>query len=282
MAISAGTRPCARRLSPGCRRAMAGRQSLNGSAPVRGLVSAIGLCIQAFTEPSDAVIVFSPVYHMFGHTVRATGRGLFESELKLVQGRYEMDLERLATELPPNARRVLLCSPHNPAGRVWSAAELQALARFCIEHDLILISDEIHRDLVFPGATYHVMAKAAPEISDRLVTLLAPSKTFNIAGGQVGFSIISNPDLRKRLSDVSAAAGLGNPNRIGALMATAAYDKGAPWLEALHRGWTGGGALRGDLRQGWRGMAAPELRASAPGAFPVHRGALPGLFLTVR
>lgn len=199
----------------------------------QGLVSAIGLCIQAFTEPDDGIVVFSPVYHMFGNIVRANGRALIESELKVVQGRHEMDLERLAAELPPNARMVLLCSPHNPGGRVWTEAELKELARFCIERDLLLVSDEIHHDLVFAGARHHVMAKVAPEVSDRLVTLVAPSKTFNIAGGQVGFTIISNPELRDRLGRVSAAAGLGSPNRLGALMATAAYAHGAEWLEAL-------------------------------------------------
>lgn len=199
----------------------------------QGLVSAIGLCIQAFTEPGQCVVVFSPVYHMFANTVRATGRPLVESELKNVQGRYEMDLERLGAELPPEARVVLLCSPHNPGGRVWSEAELKALAQFCIERDLILISDEIHHDLVFPGATHHVTGKVAPEICDRLVTLVAPSKTFNIAGGQLGFVVISDPGLRRRVQRVNAAAGLGSPNRIGALMATAAYSHGAAWLEAL-------------------------------------------------
>lgn len=202
-------------------------------ASCQGLVSAVGLCIQAFTEADDEIIVFSPVYHMFGETVRANGRHLFESELKLVQGRYEMDLEALARDLPSNARMVLLCSPHNPGGRVWSAEELRALGRFCVEHDLILVSDEIHHDLVFPGSAHHVTAKAAPEAADLLVTLVAPSKTFNIAGGQLGFSIISNADLRKRLAEAGSAAGLGNANRIGALMAVAAYDQGLPWLEAL-------------------------------------------------
>jgi cysteine-S-conjugate beta-lyase len=197
------------------------------------LLSAIGLCIQAFTEPGEAVVVFSPVYHMFGNVVRATGRPLHESELKIVQGRYEMDLERLAADLPPNARIVLLCSPHNPGGRVWSEAELSDIARFCVERDLVLVSDEIHHDLVFAGAEHHVTAKVAPEVCDRLVTLVAPSKTFNIAGGQVGFTVISNPEMRQRLRRVNAAAGLGSPNRIGALMATAAYAGGAPWLDAL-------------------------------------------------
>lgn len=202
-------------------------------SPCQGLVSAIGLCLQAFSEPGQGVVVFSPVYHMFGNVVRANGRPLVESELKLVQGRYEMDLERLGAELPPDTRIVLLCSPHNPGGRVWTEAELRELAQFCIERDLLLISDEIHHDLVFAGATHHVTAKVAPEVRDRLVTLVAPSKTFNIAGGQVGFAVISNPELRQKLQRVNAAAGLGNPNRIGALMATAAYAHGGDWLDAL-------------------------------------------------
>ncbi len=198
-----------------------------------GLVSAIGLCLQAFTDEGQGVVVFSPVYHSFGNIIRATGRRMVESELKLVQGRYEMDLDQLAADLPRDVRVVLLCSPHNPGGRVWTKVELRALARFCIERDLILISDEIHHDLVFPGSTHHVTAKAVPEVSDRLVTLVAPSKTFNIAGGQVGFTVISNPEMRSKVARVKAAAGLGNPNRIGALMATAAYAHGAEWLDAL-------------------------------------------------
>jgi cysteine-S-conjugate beta-lyase len=199
----------------------------------QGLVSAIGLCIQAFTEPHQGVVVFSPVYHMFGHIVRATGRPMIESELRVVQGRQQMDLETLARQVGPDTRMVLLCSPHNPGGRVWSPDELRALAAFCEERDLILVSDEIHHDLVFEGATHCVTARAAPEIADRLVTLVAPSKTFNIAGAQVGFTIISNPELRRRLHRVNAAAGLGSPNRMGAFMATAAYAQGAGWLGAL-------------------------------------------------
>lgn len=199
----------------------------------QGLVSAIGLCIQAFTEPHQGVVVFSPVYHMFGHIVRAAGRPLIESELRVVQGRQQMDLDSLAQQIGPDTRMVLLCSPHNPGGRVWSAGELRDLARFCIERNLILVSDEIHHDLVFQGATHCVTAKAAPEVADRLVTLVAPSKTFNVAGAQVGFTIISNPDLRRHLHRVNAAAGLGSPNRMGAFMATAAYAQGAPWLDAL-------------------------------------------------
>ena len=198
-----------------------------------GLVSAIGLSLQALTEPGDGVVVFSPVYHAFGRVVRANGRELIESELRNVQGRYEMDLEALGQDLPTNARVVLFCSPHNPGGRVWTPEELRALAAFCAERDLILICDEVHHDLVYPEATHHVLANLAPEIHDRLITLTAPSKTFNIAGALTGNTIIRNPDFRKRIDQAAGAAGVGSKNRFGMTAATAAYQGGAPWLDAL-------------------------------------------------
>ncbi|MEM9061365.1 MAG: PatB family C-S lyase [Pseudomonadota bacterium] len=200
---------------------------------VHGLVAGIGFSIQAFTEKGEGVVVFSPVYHMFGNTVKAAGRTLIESELKQVQGRYEMDLDRLAQDLPDNARMVLFCSPHNPGGRVWTADEITALANFCAERDLILVSDEIHHDLVFDGATHLVTHKAAPQIADRLVTLVAPTKTFNIAGSLTGVVAISNPVLRKKFADAKAACGSGASNRFGMVAAEAAYRHGAPWLDAL-------------------------------------------------
>lgn len=197
-----------------------------------GLVSAIGLAIQAMTEPGDGVIVFSPVYHMFGNTVRATGRRLIESPLIEVQGRYEMDIDGLDA-LADGAKIVLLCSPHNPGGRVWSADELRRVAEFCERRGLILISDEIHMDLVFSESTHLMTARVAPGIMDRLVTLIAPTKTFNIAGALTGFPIIPNPDLRAKFMAKKAACGLGAANRFGTIAATAAYRHGAPWLDAL-------------------------------------------------
>lgn len=197
-----------------------------------GLVSAIGLAIQAMSEPEDGIIVFSPVYHMFGNTVRATGRRLIESPLNEIQGRYEMDFDRLDAQAE-GARIVLLCSPHNPGGRVWRREELRQLAEFCEYRNLILISDEIHMDLVFPESTHTMTALAAPQIMDRLVTLVAPTKTFNLAGALTGFPIISNPDLRAKFMAIKAACGLSSANRFGAIAATAAYQHGAPWLDAL-------------------------------------------------
>lgn len=197
-----------------------------------GLVSGIGLTIQAMTEPNDGIIVFAPVYHMFANTIRAGGRRVIESPLKEIQGRYEMDFEGLET-LAKDAKMVLLCSPHNPGGRVWSADELRQLAEFCDRRDLILVSDEIHMDLVFSESTHTMMAKAAPSIMDRLVTLVAPTKTFNIAGALTGFPIISNPDLRGKYTAQVAACGIGAANRFGVIAATAAYRHGEDWLDAL-------------------------------------------------
>lgn len=197
-----------------------------------GLVSAIGLAVQGMTEPGDGVIVFSPVYHMFGNTIRNTGRTLIESQMKEIQGRYEIDFEGLE-QLGPDAKMLLFCSPHNPGGRVWTEEELKGVADFCKRHDLILISDEIHMDLVFSEATHRMMPKTCPEIMDRLVTLVAPTKTFNIAGALTGFPIIPNPDLMKKFMGAKMASGVGAMNRFGAIAATAAYQHGAPWLDAL-------------------------------------------------
>ena len=199
---------------------------------VHGLVSGIGLTVQALTEPGDGIIIFAPVYHMFANTIRAGGRRVIESPLREIQGRYEMDFDGL-DDMAEGARMVLLCSPHNPGGRVWSVEELRQLADFCQRRDLILVSDEIHMDLVFSESTHVMTAKAAPEILDRLVTLVAPTKTFNIAGALTGFPIISNPDLRAKFMAQKAACGLGAVNRFGAIAATAAYQHGAPWLDAL-------------------------------------------------
>ena len=140
-------------------------------------------------------------------------------------GRYAMDLEALAAALTGRERMVVLCSPHNPGGRVWSRDELRALADFCRAHDLLLVSDEIHHDLVLPGNRHLPMPLAAPEVLDRLVMLTAATKTFNIAGTLTGNVIIPDEALRRRFAAAHLASGT-SPNRFGALMATAAYEPG--------------------------------------------------------
>lgn len=220
-----------------------------------GLVAAVGMCLQAYTEPGDGIVLFTPVYHAFARVIAANDRRVVESRLVESGGRYHMDLDALAAALTGRERMVVFCSPHNPGGRIWSAAEQRALAEFCVTHDLTLVSDEIHHDLLMPGETHVPMAVAAPEVADRLVMLTATTKTFNIAGGLTGNAIVADEGLRAKLAARIAAAG-GSPNRFGAIMATAAYAEGDAWLDAL-RDYLAGNAQAFDA-----GMAEiPGLRS---------------------
>lgn len=197
-----------------------------------GVVAGFAMALDAFTEPGDAIIVFSPVYHAFFSKARAMGREIVESPLVIADGGFAMDLEALQTQLTGREKIVTLCSPHNPGGRVWSADELRALAEFCIRNDLILISDEIHMDLTFPGVAHVPTIVAAPEVTERLVILTAASKGFNIAGGETGLAIVPDTQLRARF-DVAYKSRGGTPNRFGMLMTKAAFTQGDAWSEAV-------------------------------------------------
>ncbi|MEO0485411.1 MAG: MalY/PatB family protein [Pseudomonadota bacterium] len=196
-----------------------------------GLVNGTAMCVDAFTAPGDGVVLFTPVYHAFAKVIRAAGREVVEMEMVNANGRYEMDFDTYDAAMTGRERMVILCSPHNPGGRVWTKAELEGVAAFAQRHDLILVSDEIHHDLTF-GATHTPMAKI-DGIEDRLVMMTATTKTFNIAGSHSGNVIIPDPDLRKRFGDRMMALGM-SPNSFGLFMATAAYSpEGAVWVDDL-------------------------------------------------
>ena len=198
-----------------------------------GLVNAVGLCLQTWTQPGDGVVLFTPVYHAFARTIHAAGRRVVECPLALVDGQYRMDLDAAAATLDGSERMVILCSPHNPGGRVWTAQELRALADFCVAHDLLLVSDEIHHDLLMPGQAHIPMALAAPDIAERLVMLTAASKTFNLAGTHCGNVITADPALRRDFAATLMALGI-SPNSFGLHAVTAAYSpEGAEWVDAL-------------------------------------------------
>ena len=160
-----------------------------------GVVNGFGNVLATFSEPGDKVIVFSPVYHAFFRQAQAMGREVMESPLKINDGRFEMDLDGLQGQLTGRERILTMCSPHNPGGRLWEADELRAVAAFCAKNSLILISDEIHMDLVFPGATFMPTAVAAPDHLDRLMVLTAASKGFNMAGFETGLLIVPDATL---------------------------------------------------------------------------------------
>ncbi|MCB2115032.1 MAG: pyridoxal phosphate-dependent aminotransferase [Rhodobacteraceae bacterium] len=198
-----------------------------------GLVNGTALCVDAYTVPGDGVVLMTPVYHAFARVIKAAGRTVVECALKNEGGRYLPDFAAWDAQMTGAERMLILCSPHNPGGRVWTLEELRGIADFARRHDLILVSDEIHHDLVFPDRKHHVLATAVPEIADRLVTMTATTKTFNIAGAHIGNVIIADEILRARFAQRIAAFGI-SPNSFGMHMATAAYSpEGAAWVDAL-------------------------------------------------
>jgi cystathionine beta-lyase len=198
-----------------------------------GLVNGTAMCIDTFTKPGDHVVLTSPVYHAFSRIIKAADREVTECPLANVNGRYEMDFAAWDGLMTGRETMFILCSPHNPGGRVWTVDELRLVAAFCTRHNLILVSDEIHHDLVMPGQKHTVMANAVPEIADRLVMMTATTKTFNIAGAHSGNVIIADPVLRARFAKMMDARGV-SPNSFGLFMATAAYSpEGAAWVDRL-------------------------------------------------
>ncbi|MGC9371427.1 MAG: MalY/PatB family protein [Paracoccaceae bacterium] len=197
-----------------------------------GLVNGTGMCVDAFTAPGDGVVLFTPVYHAFARVIKAAGRQVVECPLVNNDGRYEMDFAAYDGLMTGKEKMVILCSPHNPGGRVWTREELQDVADFARRHDLVLVSDEIHHDLVYTPNT-HIPMALIEGIEDRLVMMSATTKTFNIAGSHSGNVIIADEALRHKFAGRMAAMGL-SPNSFGLVMATAAYSpEGAEWVDAL-------------------------------------------------
>ena len=197
-----------------------------------GLVNGTSMCIDAFTKPGDQVVLTTPVYHAFARVIKAAGRGVTECPLAVVDGRYQMDFAAWDQAMTGRETMFILCSPHNPGGRVWTQDELRGVADFCKRHDLILVSDEIHHDLVMPGHKHTAMALAAPDIADRLVMMTATTKTFNIAGAHLGNVIIADEALRARFAERMNAMGI-SANSFGLHMVMAAYSLGgAAWVDA--------------------------------------------------
>jgi cystathionine beta-lyase len=204
-------------------------------SPTPGIVAGLGLILQALSAQGDEVVVFPPAYHAFRRIILANERRILDAPLIERNGRYAMALDSLRSSLTPRTKIVFFCSPHNPGGTVWTVEEIRALADFCAEHELIVVSDEIHGDLVFAGAKHTPTMLAAPHIADRLITCVAATKTFNLAGAHAGACIISNAELKRRLDARIMASGLGSYNSFGMLATEAAWRTGDQWLDALLR-----------------------------------------------
>lgn len=198
---------------------------------VNGVVPAYSAAIEAFTNVEDEIIVQTPVYFPLFKSIKANGRKLIKNSLKEKDGYYTMDFEDLKSKITPKTKLMVLCSPHNPVGRVWDKEELKALGQICIENNLIIISDEIHADLVFKKFT--PMASISEEISKITLTLNSPGKTFNIAGLNCAYAISENEQLLKNFEKEAQKREISSINVFGFTALQAAYTHGEEWLEEL-------------------------------------------------
>ena len=195
-----------------------------------GVVPAVKDLILTLTEKEDSIIIQRPVYYPFSAIIHQTGRTLLNNALVNRDGYYEIDFQDLEQKAKdPASRMLLLCSPHNPAGRVWTEAELRQVAEICLENEVILVSDEIHFDLLRKGVTHTPVAKLFPE-EDSIITCTAPTKTFNAAGLQISNIIIKNKIFQRKWS---AHTGPELPSPLSLAAVTAAYNEGEEWLEQL-------------------------------------------------
>ena len=201
---------------------------------VPGVVTGFNLAIQAVTQPGQGVLVQPPVYGPFLTSGANAGCSLQEAPLKLnADQQYEIDFDVFADAIEKDVTRVfLLCNPHNPGGRVYRKAELQQMADICLENDMYIVSDEIHCDLVFSGHRHVPIASLSPEIAARTITVMAPSKTFNIAGLGASFLVVQNPELREKLKTAGKGI-LAHVDLLAYEAMHASYAEGQEWLDAL-------------------------------------------------
>jgi Bifunctional PLP-dependent enzyme with beta-cystathionase and maltose regulon repressor activities len=198
-----------------------------------GVVPALSYAIRAFTKPGDKVIIQTPVYHPFYAAIEENGRELVRNPLIYRDGKYYMDYEDLERKIDKDTTLLVLCSPHNPVGRVWTKDELNHLGDICLKHNILIVSDEIHFDIVYKGNEHTVFGSISPEISENCAVLTAPSKTFNIAGLQVSNVIISNEELREKFRKELEKDHISSPNIFGAEALIAAYNEAEDWVDEL-------------------------------------------------
>ena len=206
-----------------------------------GVVAGFSIAIQAYSHPGDKIIIQPPVYHPFKNQILGTGRQIVENPLIDKGGYYEMDFEDLERKVDDRAKMIILCSPHNPVSRVWKREELEKLAEICEKNDILIISDEIHNDLILGDIKHTPTAIVSEDAMQRTVTLVAPSKTFNLAGLTNANAIIPNAKLRAAFK-AQVSKGSGHSNIFGMIAQDAAYNHGEEWLEELLE------YLRGNLR----------------------------------
>ncbi|HDZ18239.1 hypothetical protein LCGC14_1033780 [marine sediment metagenome] len=204
-----------------------------------GVIPAINLAIQSFSHPGDKVVIQNPVYYPFFGAIQNNGRQILFNQLKLIDGRYKMDFDDLQLKLAdPRAKIFILCNPHNPVGRVWNKEELEQVGEICLKNRILIISDEIHCDLIYPENNHTNFASISEDLALNSITCSSLSKTFNLAGLQLSNIIIPNPKLRKAfvnsIERVFIPEEFGYlPNNLSLVAFTAAYQECDGWLKSL-------------------------------------------------
>ncbi|MFQ9515888.1 MAG: MalY/PatB family protein [Eubacterium sp.] len=199
-----------------------------------GVVFGLAMAVKAFTKVGDSVLIQQPVYYPFSEVIEDNNRKLINNSLKNVDGHYEIDFEDFEKKIKDNNIKLfILCNPHNPVGRVWKREELLKIGDICLKNHVIVVSDEIHSDFIYPGYKHTVFASLSKEIADITITCTAPSKTFNLAGLQISNIFVSNVELKRKLKKEIAAAGYSQVNIMGLAACQAAYEEGKEWLDQL-------------------------------------------------
>lgn len=200
---------------------------------IPGIVKGIAFTLDCFTQPGDKVIIQSPVYHPFRLVPEHMNREVVNNPLQLVDGVYQMDFDHLESVIDEKCKVLILCSPHNPGGMVWSKDTLVRLADMCARHRILVIADEIHAEMVYPHSKHHPFATVSEAAANHSITFMAPSKTFNIAGIVTSYAIIPNPEIRNKFYPYLAARELNDGTIFSYEATVAAYAYGAEWLQQM-------------------------------------------------
>lgn len=196
------------------------------------VVAGLAFAVNSVTEEGDEVIIHSPVYGPFYHVIENTGRKVVECPLNNEDGYYTMDFEKFEKSITPKTKATIICNPHNPCGRVWTRDELKTLADICLKHNLYIISDDIHSEIVYSGHKHTFISTISEEVADRTITCTSPAKAFNLASIQVANCIIKNPDIRKKYTEQMNALHIMENAFVEAAI-TGAYNKSEQWLDEL-------------------------------------------------
>ncbi len=216
-----------------------------------GVVYAIACAVRAFTKEGEAVLIQKPVYYPFADTIQGNRRKLVNNPLVYQDGAYGIDYADMEEKIIRNhVKLFILCSPHNPVGRVWTEEELIRMGEICRRHGVIVVSDEIHSDFIYPGYQHRVFSNLKEKFLDNSIICTSPSKTFNLAGLQISNIFIADRKLRHRFREEMLASGYSQLNTMGMVACKAAYEQGGPWLEELKDYLAGNVAfIRGFLQE---------------------------------